>query len=116
MHTSPPNQFKLSEEEPSSNSLNEATSPAKEPIKLLEKIKVNNILIIYYPRQFECLRAINNISLERFIKSIASCISWDSSGGKSGSSFLKSADNLFIFKAIKESEFFMFDSFAPQYF
>lgn len=54
--------------------------------------------------------------MKQFIKSIASCSSWDSAGGKSGSTFFKSADNLFIFKAVKESEFFTFDEFAPKYF
>lgn len=59
---------------------------------------------------------LNGINIKQFIKSIASCSNWNSAGGKSGSTFYKSVDNLFIFKAIKESEFDMFESFAPKYF
>jgi hypothetical protein len=33
-----------------------------------------------------------------------------------GATFFKSDDNLFIFKAVKDSEFFMFYNFAPGYF
>ncbi|CAD8164994.1 unnamed protein product [Paramecium octaurelia] len=71
---------------------------------------------LYYPKQFECFRMLNGINIKQFIKSIASCSNWNSAGGKSGSTFYKSADNLFIFKAVKESEFSMFESFAPKYF
>jgi len=33
-----------------------------------------------------------------------------------GATFFKSEDNLFVFKAVKDSEFFMFYDFAPMYF
>ncbi|CAD8068266.1 unnamed protein product [Paramecium sonneborni] len=71
---------------------------------------------LYYPKQFECIRILNRIKIKQFIKSITSCANWNSAGGKSGSTFFKSSDNLFIFKAVKESEFNMFESFAPKYF
>jgi len=47
---------------------------------------------------------------------LANCIPIDTSGGKSGSDFFKSLDGLFIFKEVKESEFFMFDDSCPKYF
>jgi 1-phosphatidylinositol-3-phosphate 5-kinase len=81
-------------------------------IKTTFSLKVTS----YYPLEFEALRITNNITITQFIRSIASCNVWNSDGGKSGASFFKSADELFVFKRVKESEFFMFDDFAPSYF
>ncbi|CAD8148894.1 unnamed protein product [Paramecium octaurelia] len=85
---------------------------AESPKKPSKSISIQ----LYYPKQFECVRMLNGIKVKQFIKSIASCSNWNSAGGKSGSTFFKSSDNLFIFKAVKESEFNMFESFAPKYF
>ncbi|CAD8155135.1 unnamed protein product [Paramecium pentaurelia] len=87
-------------------------SAAESPRKPSKSISIQ----LYYPKQFECIRMLNGIKIKQFIKSIASCSNWNSAGGKSGSTFYKSSDNLFIFKAVKESEFNMFESFAPKYF
>jgi hypothetical protein len=58
----------------------------------------------------------NNITIDTFIKSLVCSISVNMEGGKTKSGFYKSADDLFIVKVIKENEFQMFRSFAPDYF
>ncbi|CAD8067473.1 unnamed protein product [Paramecium sonneborni] len=100
----------LQEIEEEEQSMNQTL--AESPRKPSKSISVQ----LFYPKQFECIRILNGIKIKQLIKSITSCSNWNSAGGKSGSTFFKSADNLFIFKAVKESEFNMFESFAPKYF
>lgn len=77
------------------------------------KIKI----IIYYPRQFEALRMSENIFLGDFIKSLAMSNPWaDNTGGKSNASFIKSYNNLYVFKNLKSNEFRMFKSYAIKFF
>jgi 1-phosphatidylinositol-3-phosphate 5-kinase len=50
------------------------------------------------------------------VESLARCIKWDASGGKSGSAFLKTRDQRFIAKELSRSELQTMASFAPAYF
>ncbi|KAG7665522.1 MDM12 [[Candida] subhashii] len=70
---------------------------------------------IFYSEQFEALRRTcgNN---DNFIQSLSRCIKWQSSGGKSGSNFLKTLDNRYIVKELSKSELESFVSIAPFYF
>ncbi|KAI5951639.1 MDM12 [Candida jiufengensis] len=70
---------------------------------------------IFYSEQFEALREICGVN-ENFIQSLSRCIKWQSSGGKSGSSFLKTLDNRYIVKELSKSELESFVSIAPFYF
>lgn len=70
---------------------------------------------IFYSEQFEALRKSCGKD-DRFIQSISRCIKWNSSGGKSKSSFLKTLDNRFIVKELSKSELESFVSLAPFYF
>ncbi|KAL6452464.1 FAB1 1-phosphatidylinositol 3-phosphate 5-kinase FAB1 [Candida maltosa Xu316] len=70
---------------------------------------------IFYSEQFEALRkACGND--ESFIQSLSRCVKWQSNGGKSGSSFLKTLDNRYILKELSKSELESFVSIAPFYF
>jgi 1-phosphatidylinositol-3-phosphate 5-kinase len=70
---------------------------------------------IFYAEQFEALRKScgNN---DNFIQSLSRCIKWDSQGGKSRSSFLKTLDNRYIVKELSPSELESFVALAPFYF
>ena len=72
---------------------------------------------VYYPIQFEALRACNNITLASFIKSISASMNWlENSGGKSNASFIKTYDNLYVFKQLDKSDFRLFSQFIFSYF
>ena len=74
-------------------------------------------ILIYYPRQFEALRMSQNILLSDFIKSLALSNPWsDNTGGKSNASFIKTYDNLYVFKNLKNNEFKMFKAYAIEFF
>lgn len=74
-------------------------------------------ILIYYPRQFEALRMSQNICLGDFIKSLALSNPWsDNTGGKSNASFIKTYDDLYVFKNLKNNEFKMFKSYAIEFF
>ncbi|CAD8090951.1 unnamed protein product [Paramecium sonneborni] len=81
-----------------------------------KKSKTQEILI-YFPNQFEALRASFGITLNLFIKSLSVTGSWNASGGKSSSKFFKSDNELFVVKKFDdEKEFRMFEQFALDYF
>ncbi|KAG2732882.1 hypothetical protein G9P44_003872 [Scheffersomyces stipitis] len=70
---------------------------------------------IFYSEQFEAFRnACGNH--DNFIQSLSRCVKWQSSGGKSGSNFLKTLDNRYIVKELSTSELDSFVSIAPFYF
>ncbi|CAD8163062.1 unnamed protein product [Paramecium pentaurelia] len=82
----------------------------------VKKSKTQEILI-YFPTQFEALRASFGITLNLFIKSLSVTGSWNASGGKSSSKFFKSDNELFVVKKFDdEKEFRMFEQFALDYF
>lgn len=70
---------------------------------------------IFYSEQFEALRRSCGKE-DKFIQSLSRCVKWNSSGGKSGSNFLKTLDNRFIVKELSKSELESFVSMAPFYF
>ncbi|KAI8367667.1 uncharacterized protein BYT42DRAFT_618085 [Radiomyces spectabilis] len=70
---------------------------------------------IFFAEQFDALRR-NCGCDESFVSSLASCCKWDSSGGKSGSVFLKTKDDRFLIKQISKYEMDAFLRFAPSYF
>lgn len=70
---------------------------------------------IFYSEQFEAFRKSCGTD-ESFIQSLSRCVKWNSSGGKSGSYFLKTLDNRYIVKELSKSELESFVSIAPFYF
>ncbi|KAN0060472.1 Mitochondrial distribution and morphology protein 12 [Thecaphora frezii] len=70
---------------------------------------------ILFAEQFDALR--RSCSCEQsFIESLSRCVKWDSSGGKSGSAFLKTRDDRLVVKQLSRFEMDTFSKFAPQYF
>lgn len=70
---------------------------------------------VFFAEHFEAFRKICNCQ-ENFIQSLSRCVKWDSSGGKSGSGFLKTLDDRFIIKELSHNELDAFIKFAPYYF
>ena len=88
--------------------------------------------VVFCAEQFEALR--RNCGCDStVIESLARCLKWDASGGKSGSGFLKtrgllsllgpvtsvitlSVDDRFIAKELSKSELDAMTNFAPAYF
>ncbi|KAI7871240.1 hypothetical protein BDF14DRAFT_1764825 [Spinellus fusiger] len=70
---------------------------------------------IFFSEQFDALRR-NCGCDESYILSLANCIKWDSSGGKSGSAFLKTKDDRLLMKQMSRYELDAFLLFAPAYF
>ncbi|KAL4251514.1 1-phosphatidylinositol-3-phosphate 5-kinase [Abortiporus biennis] len=70
---------------------------------------------VLYPEQFDALR--RTYDCERsMIESLARCVKWNASGGKSGSAFLKTLDDRFIAKELSRAELQAMETFAPSYF
>jgi 1-phosphatidylinositol-3-phosphate 5-kinase len=70
---------------------------------------------VLYPEQFDALRRTYDCD-KCMIESLARCVKWNASGGKSGSAFLKTLDDRFIAKEMSRTEFQTMESFAPSYF
>ncbi|CUS21010.1 LAQU0S02e03686g1_1 [Lachancea quebecensis] len=70
---------------------------------------------IFFAEQFDAFRSTCSCE-EKFIQSLSRCIKWDSSGGKSGSAFLKTLDDRFVIKELSHTELDSFIKFAPSYF
>ncbi|KAJ6623112.1 hypothetical protein B0H10DRAFT_1873551 [Mycena sp. CBHHK59/15] len=70
---------------------------------------------VLYPEQFDALRRTYDCE-KSMIESLARCIQWDASGGKSGSAFLKTRDDRFIAKELSRPELQTMETFAPAYF
>lgn len=70
---------------------------------------------IFFAEQFAQLRAACGCE-ETFLDSLARCLKWDSSGGKSGSAFLKTKDDRLIAKEVSRLEMDALTKFAPSYF
>ncbi|KAF9941422.1 1-phosphatidylinositol-3-phosphate 5-kinase [Modicella reniformis] len=70
---------------------------------------------IFYMEQFHALRKAAGCEYS-YIQSLARCMRWDATGGKSGSSFLKTKDDRFIMKQLSKVELEAFIKFAPHYF
>ncbi|XBW37574.1 hypothetical protein QEN19_003155 [Hanseniaspora menglaensis] len=100
----------------------EAVMNKPSPIHLRYQVEDENILMsckIFFADQFDALRRASGCHLENsseFIQSLSRCFKWDSSGGKSGSVFLKTLDDRFVLKEMSGSEVDAFVQFAPNYF
>jgi len=72
---------------------------------------------IYFPLKFEAFRKLYLDSYTDFVKSICTTDDWsDNSGGKSGSSFLKTKCEKFVLKEVNKKEMKMFEQSAGNYF
>jgi len=54
--------------------------------------------------------------LELFIESVGGSEAWLASGGKSGSPFMRSFNDLLVIKKVNVKEFTAFKKFLPKYF
>ncbi|KAK9460013.1 uncharacterized protein V1516DRAFT_713137 [Lipomyces oligophaga] len=70
---------------------------------------------IFYAELFDAFRTLCGCE-ERYIQSLSRCVKWDSTGGKSGSAFLKTLDDRLVVKQLSPSELDAFIKFAPSYF
>ncbi|WVQ96669.1 hypothetical protein IAU59_003775 [Kwoniella sp. CBS 9459] len=70
---------------------------------------------IFFAEQFAALRSACQCE-DSFVESLARCLHFDASGGKSGSAFLKTKDDRFIAKEISRLEMDALTKFAPAYF
>jgi hypothetical protein len=71
---------------------------------------------VYFPKQFHALRLMTCGGDYEFIQSLCHCNRWGITGGKSGSTFLKTSDERFILKFITRTELKMFLEHATKYF
>ncbi len=59
----------------------------------------------YFPLQFEALRRVYLRGGNRqYLESLARCAQWKAKGGKSGALFLRTLDNRFVIKDVKDTE------------
>ncbi|KAJ4485636.1 hypothetical protein J3R30DRAFT_3440944 [Lentinula aciculospora] len=70
---------------------------------------------VLYPEQFDALRRTYGCE-KSMVESLARCIKWNATGGKSGSAFLKTKDDRFIAKELSRPELQTMETFAPAYF
>ncbi|WFD34769.1 1-phosphatidylinositol-3-phosphate 5-kinase [Malassezia cuniculi] len=70
---------------------------------------------IFFAEQFDALRRVCGCG-EAIVESLARSVKWDSSGGKSGSMFLKTCDDRLVVKQLSRAEMDGFSKFAPHYF
>ncbi|KAH3660526.1 hypothetical protein OGAPHI_007112 [Ogataea philodendri] len=70
---------------------------------------------IFFAEQFDGFRRQCGVS-SKFVESLSRCVKWDSTGGKSGSAFLKTLDDRFIIKELSRAELEAFVQFAASYF
>lgn len=88
-------------------------------LKLPKEKKASHPIIevnVLYPKQFEKLREQQGINIELFIPTIAGAEPWMTMGGKSGSLFMRSHNDLVVVKRIHEREFSALRRLLPQYF
>ncbi|KAI9026204.1 hypothetical protein DFJ74DRAFT_663537 [Hyaloraphidium curvatum] len=71
---------------------------------------------IFYAEQFDALREACGVDPAAYVSSLARCLKWESAGGKSGSTFMKTRDERFIMKELPKPEMEAFLQLAPQYF
>ncbi|KAI0241530.1 Mitochondrial distribution and morphology protein 12 [Massospora cicadina] len=70
---------------------------------------------VFFAHHFDALR--RHCDQEaRFVESLARCVKWSASGGKSGSIFLKTRDDRLVMKEVSKAELDAFLKFAPLYF
>eukprot|EP00842_Homolaphlyctis_polyrhiza_P006114 jgi/Hompol1/6503/HPOL_002385-RA len=70
---------------------------------------------VFFAEQFDALRR-NCGADEHFVQSLSRCVRWDASGGRSGSTFLKTRDDWLVVKQLSRLEMDALYKFAPEYF
>ncbi|EPY53865.1 1-phosphatidylinositol-3-phosphate 5-kinase Fab1 [Schizosaccharomyces cryophilus OY26] len=70
---------------------------------------------VFFAEQFSALRRACDVA-DSFVSSLSRCSVWESSGGKSGSAFLKTFDERYVMKVVSRLESDSLLSFAPAYF
>ncbi|WBW72800.1 1-phosphatidylinositol-3-phosphate 5-kinase Fab1 [Schizosaccharomyces osmophilus] len=70
---------------------------------------------MFFAEQFSALRRACDVA-DSFVSSLSRCSVWESSGGKSGSAFLKTFDERYVMKVVSRLESDSLLSFAPAYF
>ncbi|KAF6754295.1 hypothetical protein DFP72DRAFT_990499 [Ephemerocybe angulata] len=70
---------------------------------------------VLFPEQFDAIRRMFDCE-KSIVESLARCVKWKASGGKSGSAFLKTQDDRFIAKELSRAELQTMETFAPAYF
>jgi hypothetical protein len=71
----------------------------------------------YFPLQFEALRRVYLRGGNRqYLESLSRCAQWKAKGGKSGALFLRTLDNRFVIKDVKDTELRNFNTIAGEYF
>ena len=85
-----------------------------ENLKHGQKIRVE--IKEYFPAQFTALRLVLGVKYSQFLSSISAGEDFETSGGKTNSSFFKTKDGLFIGKVIGKTEADMFINSANSYF
>lgn len=104
------------------SNLVEAIMNKPTPIHLRYQVEDESVLMsckILFADQFDALRRASGCGIGNaydFIQSLSRCVKWDSSGGKSGSVFLKTLDDRFVLKELSHTEVDAFVQFAPNYF
>ncbi|GAV55406.1 hypothetical protein ZYGR_0AV00370 [Zygosaccharomyces rouxii] len=113
--TQPPNLQQLPRDE---NEILEAIMTKKTAVHLRYQFEDSLSVMsckIFFAEHFDAFRRICGCN-EQFVQSLSRCVKWDSSGGKSGSGFLKTLDDRFIVKELSHAELDAFIKFAPSYF
>ncbi|KAG8906077.1 1-phosphatidylinositol-3-phosphate 5-kinase [Tulasnella sp. 403] len=100
-----------------SDAANEIREPPAitHPVFRFESAGVHISCTVFHAEQFDALRRSCHCE-QSMLESLARCLKWDASGGKSGSAFLKSRDDRFIAKELSRSELDAMSKFAPKYF
>lgn len=70
---------------------------------------------VLHHAEFEQIRNGEGINFKDFLRAILGCASWDNTGGKSGSKFAKSHNDMIVMKFINDKEFEEFRKFASAY-
>lgn len=71
---------------------------------------------VLYPLQFHILRSLYGVKHQEFIQSLALSEVWeDNTGGKSKAKFVRSFDNMYVFKTISQAEFNALEELIPDY-
>ena len=72
---------------------------------------------VYFPGKFEALRKLYCGDYDQVLKSIAHSKVWaENTGGKSNSTFFKTADEKYVFKTVNAQEIRMFGNISDSYF
>ena len=81
-------------------------------VALSEAMKVR----LHFPQQFHDLRASRDETPSAYVASLARCAAYHATGGKSKSTFFRTADDVYVVKTVNAEELDMFASIADRYF